>query len=253
MFLILAISFLAEFLDSSLGMGYGTILSPILQLRGFASVEVVTSLLIAETLSGILGGLGHIKAGNLKIKFKDLKKDSSMNSLIILVSTGILGVLLGTVVRLEVNKTILSILMGSIILLTGIYILITRNREIIFSKKKLFFLGALAAFNKTFSGGGYGPLVTSGQIASGCDTKSAIGITSLAEGVVSVLALILFWFSPLRDEFTGNILPWVVLGSILSVPFSIVSVKKIQIRNIKLLVAIASILLGGLLIVKTLS
>ena len=251
MFLITLVSFIAEFLDSSLGMGYGTILSPVLQLANFPAAEVVTSLLIAETLSGIIGGFGHIKAGNLKLELKKFKEGPEGKSLLILVASGAIGVLLGTLLRINVNKTILSLVMGSVIISTGIYIFVTRNKNIKFSKTKLLLLGGIAAFNKTFSGGGYGPLVTGGQLVAGCEAKSAVGITSLAEGIISGLALIFFFLSPLHSEFTGEILPWVVFGSLLSVPFSVISVKNIAVKNIKLLISIACTCLGILLVVKT--
>jgi len=38
---IIPLPFLCEFIDSSLGMGYGTILSPILLLMGFVALGIV--------------------------------------------------------------------------------------------------------------------------------------------------------------------------------------------------------------------
>ena len=48
------------------------------------------------------------------------------------------------------------------------------------------------AFDKGIGGGGYGPIVTSGQIVTGIDAKSAIGIMSLTEGIVSIISVIMY-------------------------------------------------------------
>ena len=51
--MIAAVSFAAEYVDSSLGMGYGTTLAPVLLLFGFAPPEVVPALLVSQLLAGI--------------------------------------------------------------------------------------------------------------------------------------------------------------------------------------------------------
>ena len=56
-------------------------------------------------------------------------------------------------------------------------------------------LGTLAAFNKGISGGGYGPLVTAGQVLSGIRGRNAVGITSLAEGVTSIVGFGIYFLS----------------------------------------------------------
>jgi uncharacterized protein len=53
-FAIAAVSFAAEYVDSSLGMGYGTTLTPVLLLLGFAPLEVVPALLVSQLLAGLL-------------------------------------------------------------------------------------------------------------------------------------------------------------------------------------------------------
>jgi len=51
------------------------------------------------------------------------------------------------------------------VLLIEIFILITINRNYRFSWKKITVLGLIASFNKGISGGGYGPVVTGGQLS----------------------------------------------------------------------------------------
>ena len=52
--------------------------------------------------------------------------------------------------------------------------------------------GCMHAFSKGLSGGGYGPIVTAGQIMSGVAEKSAVSITSLSEALVSLIAVLTF-------------------------------------------------------------
>jgi uncharacterized membrane protein YfcA len=47
----------------------------------------------------------------------------------------------------------------------------------------------VAAFNKGLSGGGYGPLVTAGQVVSGLPPKHAVAISSVAESFTCVVGL----------------------------------------------------------------
>ena len=69
---IAAVSFAAEYVDSSLGMGYGTTLTPVLLLFGFAPLEVVPALLVSQLLAGILSGFVHHSMGNVDLKPKSL-------------------------------------------------------------------------------------------------------------------------------------------------------------------------------------
>jgi uncharacterized membrane protein YfcA len=65
--LILLAAACCEFIDSGLGMGYGTTLTPILLLAGYEPLQVVPAILVSELFSGILAGLLHQKAGNLNL------------------------------------------------------------------------------------------------------------------------------------------------------------------------------------------
>ena len=49
---IILLSFIFETLDSTLGMGYGTTLTPILLLLGFDVLQIVPCILISELITG---------------------------------------------------------------------------------------------------------------------------------------------------------------------------------------------------------
>ena len=50
--LLMPLAFVCEFIDSSLGMGYGTSLTPLLLLMGFEPMQVVPAVLFSEFVSG---------------------------------------------------------------------------------------------------------------------------------------------------------------------------------------------------------
>ena len=62
MFTMMAIFLAAlacEYMDSSLGMGYGTTLTPLLLLSGFEPLQIVPAVLISELMTGLTAGLLH--------------------------------------------------------------------------------------------------------------------------------------------------------------------------------------------------
>jgi uncharacterized protein len=67
------------------------------------------------------------------------------------------------------------------------------KRRTEYRPKRMVAFAAWAAFNKGIGGGGYGPVLTLGQLYSGVYEKSAAAITSLAEGATSVAGIITFF------------------------------------------------------------
>lgn len=130
----------------------------------------------------------------------------------------------------------------------GCVILMTLNKKYIFSWKRIFILGSVAAFNKGVSGGGYGPVVTGGQILSGIKGNNAVGITSLAEGLTCSVGLALY-------VTTGSGINWALagpltLGGICSIPIGAWSVSRIQTHNMKIYIGVATLILGAFTLMK---
>ena len=60
LFLVLfVIAFVCEFIDSSLGMGYGTILSPLLIIMGFDPLVAVPAILLSQAFGGFTAAVFH--------------------------------------------------------------------------------------------------------------------------------------------------------------------------------------------------
>ena len=236
---ILIFAFICEYVDSSLGMGYGTTLTPLLLIMGYSPLQIVPAVLLSELISGLTAAFLHHKFKNsdFRIGAGDLKI-----ALIIAVCS-IAGTVSAVFVALSLPVLYIKLYISFIVLSMGVLILTTLNKKFHFSWKKIISLGLLASFNKGISGGGYGPIVTSGQILSGVGLKNAIGITSLAEGLTCLVGVIVYLLLT-NHTIEWNLAPSLVLGAILSVPFAAYTVKKLRGNHLKLSVGIATLVLG---------
>ena len=261
-FLYALLAFVCEYIDSTLGMGYGTTLTPLLLLLGFEPLQVVPAILFSEFLTGVLAGLFHHKFGNVSFDFRrdDRVRKSRLNLLgyiprsfdakvtYMLIVLGVFGVLAAVFFSVSVPKFILKLYIGLMILSIGIYILFRLNKPAVFNWRSFGIIAALSGFNKGVSGGGYGPLVTGGQVVSGRSAKNAIGSTSLAEGVVCFVGFLTYIL--VRGQIYWTLALPLVLGAVLSTPLAAFTVKKIPEKRMKLVIGLVTISLGILTIAK---
>jgi uncharacterized membrane protein YfcA len=269
-FILLA--FLCEYVDSTLGMGYGTTLTPLLLIMGYNPLQVVPVILISELISGLLAGMLHHREGNVNLKpktfnfriiLRQFRKIGLLESIrrglpkhlkvaMILAICSIIGTIAAVFLAVNLPKFWLKLYIGIIVLSMGIMILVCYNKDFKFSWAKIVGLGSLASFNKGISGGGYGPVVTGGQILAGVEGKSAVGITSLAEGLTCAVGIISYIFIA-NKPLDLSLAPYISIGAIMSVPFSAKSVKFVSEKNLKLAIAVLTIILGLWTIIKTIS
>ena len=247
MLLILPLAFVCEFVDSTLGMGYGTSLTPILLLMGFEPLQVVPAVLFSEFISGILAGCFHhnVKNADFSPKSRDAKVA------IVLSICGIVGTIAAVMLAIKLPKHLLKLWIGLIVTGAGLVILLTLKRQIRFTWPKIAVLGAIASFNKGLSGGGYGPLVTGGQMLSGVNVKNAVGITSLAEGVTCLVGIVMYCVLAAKADLT--LAPWLMAGAVLSVPLAAHTLKRIPESKARVIVGVVVLGLGVLTLVKTLA
>jgi len=268
---IIVLAFLCEYMDSTLGMGYGTTLTPVLMLFGFAPMQIVPAVLLSELISGLLAAFFHHRERNVDLKptTADIFKITNMLSplgyiekfkktvplhlkvALLLAVCSIVGTVAAVFVAVNIPRFWLKLYIGFLVLAMGILILICLNKEFKFSWRKIGILGVIASFNKGMSGGGYGPIVTGGQILSGIKGKSAIGITSLAEGLTCLVGVITYILVS-KNLVDWRLAPWIVAGAVFSVPLSAKSVKIIGTRKLKLAIAALTIILGTVTVIKTL-
>ena len=267
---LIILAFICEYMDSTLGMGFGTTLTPLLLIMGYEPLQVIPAVLISELFSGLSAGIFHHKEGNVDFKpkiirlpdiidelktlgyIKTLRKDIPLHLKValLLATCSIVGTVSAVFIAINIPKFWVKLYIGLLVLSMGITIIICFNKKFNFSWKKIIGLGLLASFNKGVSGGGYGPVVTSGQILSGVDRKSVVGITSLAEGLTCAVGIAMYLLIS-KNPLDLKLAPFIVAGAVLSVSFSAKSVKKMTEKRLKLAIAILTIILGLFTIIKT--
>lgn len=197
--IIILLAFFFETMDSAAGMGFGTGLAPILLLMGYNSLQVVPTLLISEAITGIMDAVFDHEFKNVQFSFRPLNDTTRVT--LYIAFFGCLATFVSVflshyaiVFPEEVIKVYVAILVLFMGLLGILRIRIKNSKVYSYKPKMLFAFSALAGFNKGIGGGGYGPVVTLGQIFSGIYEKSATAIVSFAEGLVSVTGIIVFFF-----------------------------------------------------------
>ena len=239
MFILVGIvAFISEYLDSGLGMGYGTALAPILIIAGFHPIRVVPAILISQLITDIAACISHHKLHNVNLEIKS--KDFRIVLILGMISSA--GVILSVAIALKIPKWLLTLYIGLLVLSMGILILVTIKKPMQFSWRKLMAISFLAAFNKGISGGGYGPLVMGGQMLSGVCAKNAVGITAFAEAVTCFVGFMLYLIM-------GKSIDWKLTGLLVicatgAVPIAAITVKNVNSEKLKKYVGILIAILG---------
>jgi len=267
---IALIAFVAEYVDSTLGMGYGTTLTPVLLLMGYQPMQVVPAVLLSELLTGLLAGWAHHSVGNADFRPRSHNGQSLLQNVkalgcagavrralpfhlkiaLLIAACSAIGTLGAVFLAVSISGYYLKLYIGVMVLLIGVSILCKRTRNLPFSRRRVIGLGLLASFNKGMSGGGYGPVVTGGQILSGVDGKSAVAITSLAEGLTCVVGFLAYLC--IRSVQDWTLFPFLCLGALCSVPLSARTVRFLKARHLKAAIGILTTALGVFTMAKVL-
>ncbi len=247
---IIILSGILQFLDSSMGMGYGTSLAPLLLIMGFTPLQVVPSLLLSQTAGGIFAGFFHHEFGNVTFGLFPISHDTKVVGVI--TATGILATVFSVILAISLPAFYIKLYVGILVIIMGILAFVTIKRTFSFSWARLGGFAALAGFNKGIGGGGYGPILMVGQIISGLKVKQAVGIITMSEGLVSIVAIIAYFIFTL--DLAGGIdfllLPSLVIGSSIGSIASPYVVSKIPEKPMKFLIPTYSIAIGLMMLIK---
>lgn len=242
--LVGALAFISEYLDSGLGMGYGTALAPILILLGYHPLKVVPAILISQLITDIAACIAHHRLNNVDLRLNS--KDFRIALILGLVSS--LGVVIACFVAIKIPQQILTLYIGFLVLAMGILILVNLKKKFSFSRSRIIGISFLASFNKGISGGGYGPLLMGGQILSGVFPKNAIGITAFAEAITCFIGFMTYLF--LNKAIDWKLTLMLIFCATPAVPFAALTIKKINDRKLKIFVGILIMLLGLFTLLK---
>lgn len=263
LFVVVAlIAFSFQFMSISMGLGYGTVLTPVLLIIGFAPLQVVPAVLLSQFVGGVIGGVAHHRAGNITLDFRRddrlikerlrglgyLPRSHDAKVIFVLAICGAIGALVGVFSAINIPRLALEIYIGVMVLTIGILVLVRRHQGGTLSWKKLIGIGLLGSFNKGISGGGYIPLVTGGQIISGREIKSSVGSTTVA--VTLTCAVSFLGYVLIKGDIYWALVAAAILGSVIAAPIAARMVKRVNAKRLKFAIGIATSLIGALTIVK---
>ena len=245
------LSAFCEYVDNSIGMGYGTILLPLLLILGLQRQETVPAILSAQLLAGVCGCIAHHREGNVNIR----KNSNIHRALLILGIPSFAGAVIASSLGITLSaqgQHWLNLYIGMMIAAIGLFLVIRkikkRRQESKGGTLRLIILGLIASFNKGVSGGGYGPLMTGGQLFSGIGGKEAIVITNLCESFTCLVALVAWFAMGGKTDLLYTIA--LCAGALLTVIPSAKTVKILQGESLKQIIGWATLFLGLITLFK---
>jgi uncharacterized membrane protein YfcA len=265
--LILSLAFVIELINASLGMGWGTIFTPILILLGYPAIVAVPAVLLSQGLGSIVASIFHAKFENASFSPGSIE----LKTAAIIASFGVLASLLAALIAVNISKVVLNSYIGLLVLSMGLFMLV--NKQFSFSWKKIIGVGLVSAFNKGISGGGFGPIVTGGQIMAGQEQKKAIAITLFSEIPICLVGFFTYLVaiaakgvpgsifdqpaeSFFASMFSRKVFPWelslaLIVGALLAAPFGALATKVLRTDAVRKAVGVLIIVLGGWTLLKT--
>jgi uncharacterized protein len=187
---VVALALFFEFMDASAGMGFGTAVTPILLIMGFAPLQIVPVVMIQQGVAGLVGAFLHREFQNVEWRLRPLSETVRLCLIISVAGIAAVAVSITAVYKIFKVAAVWIELYAALLLLgMGVVTLVQARRERVYRPLRMTGFAALAGVNKGIGGGGYGPVVTLGGIMSGVPVKSMLAVTALTEGVVSTAAV----------------------------------------------------------------
>lgn len=240
--LIIILGFLGAFLDSSMGMGYG-LLSPILIALGLDPLIVVPVLLISQMTTGFTGTIFHSLFRNVDLSSPETQ---DVKSTALFIGMGVIGMTIAVFLAINLEDFLLYLYIGILMIIAGLLMLPDIGFN--FSWKRMLILSGWASFNKAISGGGYGPIMTIGQMTSGRDARESVAVTDFSEAFLSgygfLLYLICQQICNLNFLITMELSIIMIISGIVATPLGAFLTKRLKKKNTKKIIGFLSILIG---------
>lgn len=241
MFGLLAVAlagFAAQFVDGSLGMGYGVTSSTLLIAIGLTPALASASVHLAEIGTSAASAVSHGKLGNVdKTVFRRIA------------IPGAVGAFAGATVLANLSTQAAKPWASALLLALGIYVLFRflRARAVTLKKGRpghrlLVPLGLVGGFVDATGGGGWGPVTTPALLANGrMAPNRVIGTMNAAEFLVSVAASAGFLLGLGTAAIDWRILLPLLVGGVLAAPFAAWVTHRLPLR-------VTGVAVGGMII-----
>jgi uncharacterized membrane protein YfcA len=234
---MVVVGYLAQFVDGTLGMGYGVFSASLLVSIGLYPVIASASVHTAEIFTTFLSGVSHFKLGNVK---RDL--------VLSLAIPGVIGGVAGAYFLASVPGKTIKPFVAAILLAMGLLILyrvLLRKNPIPsenngHSRVKLTLLGLVAGFMDAVGGGGWGPIATPSLILSGNDEpRQVVGSVNLVEFFVTLAETLTFLIMIGPEAFRWDIVVALLIGGAIAAPLAAFTCKKLPHKALGGLIGVA--------------
>ncbi|HEY0433840.1 MAG TPA: sulfite exporter TauE/SafE family protein, partial [Chitinophagaceae bacterium] len=231
--MMLFTGFMAQMVDGSLGMGYGTISTTFLLAIGVNPAIVSSRVHSARVFSSGVSGYSHHRFGNINKKlFRAL------------VVPGIIGAVVGASLAFFAQKysSWVRLPLSLYTLYLGYFILRKAFTKKNFGAKvkKAGWLAAAGGFMDSFAGGGWGTLVTSTLMSKRRSPRYVIGSVCLAEFFVVFVSSITFFI--LLKSIPIIDVAGLIVGGLIAAPIAARLVGKVPIKTMFIAVGLLVIL-----------
>ncbi len=237
--------FCAEIVAGSMGMGYGVICTTILLILNVPPPLISASIHSAESFTSAAGSISHWQLGNVD---KKLVKALAIPAVI----GAVIGALTLTYVGENYAKLTKPVIAAYTMYL-GFRILRNayKNKNGNGYKKKKInipILALIGGFIDSFGGGGWGPLVTGTFIKNGHAPRYVIGSSTMAKCILTVASAITFIFTVGIQHW--NIVAGLLIGGIITAPFSAMLTVRLPIQKMFIAVGIVVIIMSFITIYR---
>lgn len=209
---------LAQFVDGTLGMGFGVTSATVLLSLGVAPATASAATHAAKLPTTLISGLSHWRAGNVDTRV-----------LLRVAVPGAIGGFLGAVVLTSISLSAAKGWMAGLLIFFGFVILVRFgfDKRLIPTPSSgetarwLSPIGLLGGFVDATGGGGWGPVVTpSLMTVTRHEPRRVVGTTNAAEFVVAVSVSTGFITGVAHED-----IPWfpvlgLIIGGVLVAPFA---------------------------------
>ena len=241
---MLLAGFCAEMVAGSMGMGYGVMCTTVLLILNVPPPVISASIHSAESFTSAAGSISHWQLGNVN---KKLVKALAIPAVI--------GAVIGAFALTYVGEHYAKMTKPFIALYTmylGFRILQNafkkKNGNLKRAKTNIPALGLTGGFIDSFGGGGWGPLVTGTFIKNGHTPRYVIGSSTVAKFILTVASAITFFFTVGIQHW--NIVAGLLIGGIVTAPFSAMLTAKLPVRKMFIVVGIVVIIMSCISIAR---
>lgn len=189
------VGFLAQLVDGTLGMGFGIISSSVLLAQGIPPALASASVNAAKLPTTFTAAISHI-----------IHKNLTPSLMITLCVFGSLGGIIGAVLLTSLKGKILFHLINAYLLSVGALIIYRGFRNVIAHHMPKWYSSIVGFVGGMVEGigGSWGPIVTTGLLGAGVESRYAIGATNIAEFAVSLAVFLSFVFAFLIGHWQGG-------------------------------------------------